>query len=93
MAKAEQTVTVKLDKEEIKKKILDEYKKGNVVIYDSEGLKAMPLDEIIKQPTDGLLYDLNRNESVILTFIDDPKWINDYACSQVIRALKNKLEQ
>jgi len=75
--------------EEIKKFILDEYKKGNVVIYDHEGLKTMSLDEIIKQPADGLLYDLNRNEAVILTFIDDPKWINDYACAQVIRKLKD----
>ena len=77
----------------IRKKILDEYKKGNIVIYDFEGLKTIPLNEIIKQPTDGLLYDLNRNESVILTFLDDPKWINDYACMQVIKVLKDKREQ
>ena len=77
----------------IRKKILDEHKKGNIVIYDFEGLKTIPLNEIIKQPTDGLLYDLNRNESVILTFLDDPKWINDYACMQVIKVLKDKREQ
>ena len=84
----------KLKKEEdFKKIILAEYKRDNIVICDHEGLKTMPLDEIIKQPTDGLLYDLNRNEAVIFTFIDDPKWINDYACAQVIRKLKDNREQ
>ena len=85
----------KIDKklEDIKTLILAEYNKGNIVISDFDGLKVMPLNEIIQQPTDGLLYDLNRNEAVILTFIKDPKWINDYASSQVIRALKNKIDE
>ena len=41
----------------------------------------------------GLLYDLNKNESVILTSINDPKWINDYAVCQVIRALKFRIKE
>ena len=77
----------------IKDKILEEYKKGNIVVAGFEGLQTMPLEEIIKQPTDGLLYDLNRNESVILTFIEDPKWVNDYAITQVVRKLKSIIDQ
>lgn len=46
--------------EEIKNKILAEYDKGNIVVASFEGLQSMPLDEFIKQPADGLLYDLNR---------------------------------
>lgn len=79
--------------ENIKHRILEEYKKGNIVVCGFEGLSAMKIDEIIKQPADGLLYDLNRNEAVILTFLPDPKWINDYASSQIIRALKKRIDE
>ena len=77
---------------DIKEMILAEYKKGNIVVSTFEGLQVAPLKEIIKQPIDGLLYDLNRNEAVVLTFINDPKWINDYAMVQVVRELKQQLE-
>lgn len=80
-------------KQNIKDIILEEYKKGNIVTNSIEGLQAMPLEEFIKQPADGILYDLNRNETVILTFLPDPKWINDYAVAQVIRALKHKIDE
>jgi len=84
----------KLDKmEEIKNKILEEYKKGNIVVAGIEGLQGMPISEFIKQPVEGMLYDLNRNEAIVLTFLPDPKWINDYAVAQVIRALKNRIDE
>ncbi|MCP4054226.1 MAG: hypothetical protein GY739_14455, partial [Mesoflavibacter sp.] len=75
--------------EEIKDKILEEYKKGNIVVAGIEGLQVMPIKEFIKQPTEGMLYDLNRNEAVVLTFLPDPKWVNDYAVAKVITELKN----
>ena len=77
----------------IKDRILKEYKKGNIIVVGSEGLQVMPLNDFIKQPVDGMLYDLNRDEAVILTFIDNPKWINDYAVCQVIRLLKKRIEE
>ena len=77
---------------EIKNMILEEYKKGNIVVSTSEGIMMASLKDIIKQPTEGLLYDLNRDEATILTLIDDPKWINDYACMAVIRELKKQLK-
>ena len=80
-------------KKDIKEIVLSEYKKGNIVVSTFDGLKYMPIEEIIKQPASGLLYDLNRDEGTILTFIDDPKWVNDYAVSQVIRLLKKKSEE
>ena len=79
--------------EEIKNKILEEYKKGNIVVAGIEGLQCMPLADFIKQPVEGMLYDLNRNEAVVLTFLLDPKWVNDYAVAQVIRALKNRIDE
>ncbi len=59
--------------EEIKDIILKEYKKGNIVISGVDGLQVMPIKEFIKQPTSGMLYDLNRCEAVVLTFLPDPK--------------------
>ena len=79
--------------EKLEEKILDEYKKGNIVIAGIEGLQAMPIDEFIEQPEEGILYDLNRNESVVLTFIDDPKWVNDFAVAKTIRKLKAKVDE
>ena len=83
----------KLGMESIKDRILEEYNKGNVVVSGFEGLQVTPLDEIIKQPVDGLLYDLNRDEATVLTFINNPKWVNDYAVAKVIRLLKKRLEE
>jgi len=79
--------------ETIKDKILEEYQKGNIVVSGFEGLQIMKLEDIIKQPAEGILYDLNRIESVVLTFLPDPKWVNDYASSQVIRQLKKRIEE
>ena len=78
---------------ELKEKVLAEYEKGNIVVATVEGLQVIELIEFIKQPVDGMLYDLNRDELTILTFIDDPKWINDYAVCQVIRALKSRIDE
>lgn len=72
--------------------VLEEYQKGNIVIATGEGLAKMPLKEFMKQPVEGMLYDLNRNEAVVLTFIDDPKWINDFAVAKVIQELKKQLD-
>ncbi len=81
-----------MSKEEIKNKILEEEKRGNIVFWGIDELLVSNLDEFIKQPARGILYDLNRSPEVVLTFIDDPKWINDYAVYQVIKKLKEKLE-
>ena len=78
---------MKKQKEKIKDVILNKYEKGNIVVSTIKGLQTMPLDEFVKQPVEGMLYDLNRDELVILTFIDDPKWINDFASTKVIRKL------
>lgn len=79
--------------EEIKNKILEEYKKGNIVVLGIEGLQSMPIAEFIKQPVDGILYDLNRSEEIALTFLPDPKWVNDYAVAKVVRSLKSRIDE
>jgi len=80
-----------MDKSKI---VTDEYSKGNIVIFTIEGPEAINLNEFLKQPIDGILYDLNRGESTVLTFIDSSeKWVNDYAVAKVIRELKRRLDK
>ena len=78
--------------ESFKDMVQKEYEKGNVVFMTIEGAQTCSIEEFIKQPADGILYDLNRDEATILTFIQDQKWVNDYATAKVIRLLKNKLD-
>jgi hypothetical protein len=77
--------------EDVKDFVLEAERNGNVVVLGIEGLMQMPIKNFITQPTEGILYDLNRAPEVILTFIDDPKWVNDYAVQLVIKELKNKI--
>lgn len=77
---------------DIKEIVLNARKEGKVVIRTLDGFRIISLEELADQPVDGLLYDLNRSEEAVMDFMDDPKWINDFACAQVIRYLKNKLE-
>jgi len=77
----------------LKDRILFEAERGNVVINTIEGLAVVPLDKIIEQPTEGLLYDLNRDRATILTFVYDEKWINDFAVALVIEKLKTIIEE
>ena len=71
----------------IRDRVLSERDKGNVVFLGLEGLMSVPLEEFIKQPADGILYDLNLLEEVVLTFIAERKWVNDFAVALVIRKL------
>jgi len=76
---------------ELKNKILEEYKKGNIVYSTITGLAVARLEDFIEQSTEGMLYSLNRLPEVVLTFLDDPKWVNDYAVAVVIAKLKEKV--
>ena len=77
---------------ELKDLVLEQAALGNVVFSTVDGYMAARLDEFIAQPTMGLLYDLNRSPEVVLTFLDDPKWVNDYAVYQVIKRLKEMVD-
>jgi len=76
----------------IKEKVIEEYEKGNIVIDSYGELISVKLTDFIEASADEILYELNRDEATVLTFINDPKWINDFAASRVIRALKEKID-
>ena len=68
--------------------ILNEREKGYIVFWGLPGeLARMKLDDFVEQPAEGMLYDLNRLEEISLTFLNDPKWVNDFAVALVIRKL------
>ena len=79
--------------EKTKKLILGKRKEGKLCFMTYESIVSVSIDEFIKQPADGILYDLNRLEETALTFIDDPKWVNDFAVALTIRALKKRIAQ
>lgn len=78
---------------EFRDMILQQVKEGKVVFMTIEGPMVADLEEIIKQPTEGLLYDLNRDKATVITQIDNPKWVNDFAVALVIEKLKGNWEK
>lgn len=81
-----------MNKQDLIKFVQQKESEGLVVLASHEGLSTIPLVDLIAQPSEGILYDLNRGKIVSLTFLDDPKWINDYAVACVIDALKAQTE-
>jgi len=75
----------------LKQLILEKRGEGKLVYSLDDGFESVDIDEFISQPVDGILYDLNRLEEVVLTYIDDPKWVNDFAVALTIRALKKEI--
>jgi len=78
--------------EEFKDMLMKEYKKGNIVVMTIDGPEVSEASNFIDQPADGILYDLNRTEEVVLTYIEDEKWVNDYAVAKTIRELKKQID-
>ena len=76
--------------------VREEKEKGNVVFLCVDSIMCAPVKEIIKQPADGLLWDLNRDEATALTFMDKEgmiHWVNNFAVALVIRELKKSIAQ
>lgn len=74
--------------ERLRDRILEERRNGNIVFWGLPGeLMIAKLDGFVEQPASGILYDLNRLEEISLTFLDDQKWVNDFAVALTIRKL------
>ena len=76
--------------------VLGKKKEGRAVVYVAEdAIASIPLDELCNQPADGILYDLNRDESSVLASAEDgnPYWVNNFAAAQVIRFLCGRVEE
>lgn len=77
----------------LRDKILAERDKGNLVYAHIEGYSAVNVEDFVKQPADGILYDLNRDEATALAFIHEKKWVNDFAVALTIRKLVQQRDE
>ena len=73
--------------------ILKEYRDDKIVVMTIQGGQVCNFEKFLNQPADGILYDLNILEEVVLSDIEDQRWVNRYASCKVIRALKKKIEE
>ncbi len=83
------------DKKKFSELVLAERDKGNVVLLVLDEILSAPVKDIVKQPVDGLLWDLNRDEATALSFMDEEgmnHWVNNFAVALVIRELKRENE-
>jgi len=79
-------------KESFRDLVLNKAEEGKIVFMTFDGPMEADLEKFIEQPTEGLLYDLNRDRATVLTFIEDPKWVNDFAVGLVIAKLKEIID-
>lgn len=83
------------EKKKYSELVLEEREKGNVVFIAIPGeVMSAPVKDIVAQPVDGLLWDLNRDEATALTFMDREgmiHWVNNFAVALVIRELKSQV--
>ena len=75
-------------------KISNHRHKGEIVIMTVDGIRVARIEDIINQPVEGLLYDLNRDDATLGTLFrtsGDPKYINDIAMANIVKYLMKKL--
>jgi hypothetical protein len=74
--------------EELKEMVLKARNEGKVVMWVlPDQLMTAPVEEFVKQPADGILWDLNRGEECALSSTDSIRWVNDFAVAVTIREL------
>ena len=81
--------------EELKNLILSKKKEGKIVFHSIEGLMEAKMEDIIRQPAKGLLWDLNRDLATLLhrASEDNPCWVNDMALANITEFLVNKVNE
>ena len=81
--------------EELKNLILSKKKEGKIVFHSIEGLMEAKMEDIIRQPAEGLLWDLNRDLATLLhrASEDNPCWVNDMALANITEFLVNKVNE
>lgn len=81
--------------EELKNLILSKKKEGKIVFHSLEGLMEAKMENIIRQPANGLLWDLNRDMATLLSRAseDNPCWVNDLALANITEYLINRVNE
>ena len=82
-----------MDNTELIDKILSNQKNDTVVYMTEAGLMGSTVSELLNQPAEGVLYDLNRDIASLVTLGRESKnkrWINDIALAFVFTELYKK---
>jgi hypothetical protein len=75
-------------KDELREMVLAARKEGKAVMWVlPDQVMTAPLEEFVRQPADGILWDLNRGEECALSDTDNIRWVNDFAVALTIRKL------
>lgn len=82
-----------MENTELLDKILKLQKEDKVAFMTIDGLVSADINNIIQQPAEGLLYDLNRDTASLMNLAKEGKnkrWINDMALAFVVTKLVEK---
>lgn len=83
-----------MDSEELKKIVLKAREDGKVIMWVlPDQMMTAPVAEFVKQPADGILWDLNRGEECALSNTDSIRWVNDFAVAMTIRELVRQRDE
>lgn len=81
-----------MENKEILDKIIELKKVNKIVFMTEEGLMTSNIEDIINQPIEGLLYDLNRDDATLSTMANSKslRWVNDMALVNVLKFIYNE---
>lgn len=85
-----------MSNEELINKILTNQKNNAVIIMTVDGLMGSSVDDLLNQPAEGVLYDLNRDYASLMALANKGKnqrWINDMALSFTFTKLYEKYNE
>jgi len=84
----------KAKNDELREMVLKARDEGKVVMWVlPDQLMTAPVEEFVKQPADGILWDLNRDEVCALSNKDSIRWVNDFAVALTIRQLVKERDE
>ena len=89
-----------MNEENIREIVQQAIADGKICYRTEEGIYSMPMVEFVQQPLEGMLYDINRDRATVMTFLDDPEWVNNLALTELLEfyyneniRLKKEIEQ
>lgn len=83
----------KEDREKIISDVSEAKREDKIIFLTSEGPCEAKIEDFIKQPAEGILYDLNRDLATLYTLFKesgDIRYINDIALVNVFTYIMNK---
>lgn len=80
-----------MNKQEVMQAQAMAFAKGEVLFNTCDGVMQADIANLVNQPTECLLYDLNRDIATVATIFDEEKLLNEVATVNVLRYLHKLL--